>query len=138
MENKKKFLSCNGAHKSLHHVIKMVSFWYLSRVITFLDSDAEEGTNILTAEALNQSLVKVNNINEDGLISKVQMDELCTNAGSRGTREGLAEELNHQNRTCDLSLFLVVTFTLHAMNRIMQSPCEKYFRDSTVRNRNVI
>jgi len=117
----------------------MVSFWYLGRVITFLfDSDAAEGTNISIAEALNRSLMKVNNINEDGLVSKVQMDKLCTDAGGRGTQEGLAIELNYQNRICDLSLFLVVICTLHAMNRIMQSPCEKYFGDGTVINRNII
>ena len=123
----------------MHHVIKMTSFWHRDRALTFLlDSDAAIGTNISTAAAIDSSLHKVDVLEENGAVAKVPMDGLCTDAGGGGTREGLARELASIGRTCPLETFFVTTCSLHAMNRMMQSPCKKYFGDGGVGNRNLM
>ena len=53
----KSLYSCYRANKSIHHVVKLVLFWFLDRVITFLlDSNALEGSNIATANGVDNSL----------------------------------------------------------------------------------
>jgi len=132
------FFSCDGANKNIHHVIKMISFWYLDRVLTFLlDSDAAIGDNANTADAANVSLKKLDR-SIDGSIVKVKMTGLCTDAGGGGTRDGLATEMNKLERTINLDQFLVVTCCLHAMNLMMCSPCEKCFGSGGVASRNTI
>ena len=51
--------SYDGANKSIHHAIKMISFWRIDRVLAFLvDFDDAIGENINTADAANISLKK--------------------------------------------------------------------------------
>ena len=60
MHNKSLFFACDSANKNMHHVIKMVSFWCIDRVLTFLlDSDEVVWDNINTAGAADVSLKKV-------------------------------------------------------------------------------
>ena len=118
----------------VNHVVKMVSFWYIDQVITFLlDSDAAEGSNVLTADAIDTTLKKLDSNN--GLL-KVLINDLCTDAGGGGTREGLAVELDKLSRTISLLLLMIVTCVLHAMNRMMQSPYEKFLGSGGVSSRN--
>ena len=62
---------------------------------------------------------------------------LHTDAGSEETYKGLATEL-HSSRRFFLAIILVVTYYLHAMNRMMMSPCKKYFGEGRISNRIVI
>ena len=138
-ENKKKILLCDSANKGMHHVIKMISFWYQDRVLTFLlDSDAAISTNTSTAAVIDPSLHKVDILEENSAVAKVTMDGLCTDAGEGGTREGLTCELASIGRTCLLETFFVTTCSLHTMNCMMQSPCKKYFGNGSAGNRNLI
>ena len=66
------------------------------------------------------------------------MSGLCADTSGRGTRDTLALEMSKLGRTIDLVLFLVVTCTLHAMNLMMCSPCEKCFGSGGVASRNAI
>ena len=96
----------------------MISFSFINRVVTFLlDSDAAEGSNVLTADAVDSSFKKLD-FNEDSVM-KSFVNGLCTDAGSGGTREGLAIELEKLNRTINLAFLLIVTSVLHAMNHTM-------------------
>jgi len=81
---------------------------------------------------------KIDIIAEDGTIVKEIVHGLGTDAGGGGTREGLALELSKLGRTCSLALFLTITCTMHGSNRMMQSPCQKYFGDGSVKARNLI
>ena len=66
MKNKKKFFSCDGANKGIHHVVKMVSFWWNHQVTTFLiDSDAAVGDDSNSAMSADKSLEKIDSITED-------------------------------------------------------------------------
>ena len=70
-KGKKKCASCYGANKGMHHIVKMISFWYEHRVITFLlDADALVDTNISTAESICSSLTKVDGTYSNGHIVK--------------------------------------------------------------------
>ena len=94
-QDKPIFFSCDGANKAMHHVIKIISFWFNNCVITFLlDSDAAVGTNVSTAKAIDSSLCKIDKIDSLRNISKVIISRLCTNARGGGTREGLVIELH--------------------------------------------
>ena len=66
----------------------------------------------------------------------VYLKFLCTDARGGGTREGLAVELDKLSRTISLLLLMIVTCVLCAMNRMMQSPCEKFLGSSRVSSRN--
>ena len=51
--------SCDGTNKGMHHVIKMISFWCIDRVLEFLlDSNATIGENINNDDTTNISLKK--------------------------------------------------------------------------------
>jgi hypothetical protein len=135
MAGKKKFFSCDGANKGIHHVVKVISWWYVDRVMYFLlDADAAIGDNKQTALASDVSMKKIDPI--EGTKEKVH--GLCTDAGGGGTSEGLAQELSLVNRTIPLHSFLITTCSHHGMNRMMQSPCEKFFGDGGLLNRNLI
>ena len=139
IKGKPAFFSCDGANKSIYHVVKMTSFWYVNRVMTFLlDSDAAIGDNISAADASNHSLQKNDYLDSNGNIAKVAANGICADAGGGGTREGLALEMSKLERTASLTLLLIVACCLHAMNRMMQSPCEKYFGSDGVLSRNLI
>ena len=137
LQDKPIFFSCNGANKATHHVIKMISFWFNNRVITFLlDSDAAVGTNISTAEAIDSSLRKIDKIDSSRNISKVIISGLCTDARGDGTREGLALELHKLQHSLPIDIILVTTCILHTMNQMMQSLYEKYLGSGGVSSRN--
>ena len=63
---------------------------------------------------------------------------ICTNSSSGGDSEGLAHDLHSVGRTYVLAMFLVVTFFLHTMNRMMQLPCKNNFGEGSISNRNTI
>ena len=71
MKGKHKFMSCDGANKVTHHVIKIVAFWFTDRACTILlDSDATTGDNVSTALGIDCSLNKLDEIVEDGNAEK--------------------------------------------------------------------
>ena len=106
--------------------------------MTFLlDSDAVISTNVSAAAAIDLSLRKVDILEENGIVLKVTIDRLGADAGEGGAREGLARELASIGRTCPLETFFVITCSLHAMNHMMRSLCEKHFSDGGVGNCNL-
>ena len=118
----------------VNHVVKMVSFWYIDRVITFLlDSDTAEGSNVLTADAIDATLKKLDSNNGS---LKVLINGLCTDTRGGGTCEGLTAELDKLSRTISLSLLIIVTCVLHTMNRMMQSSYEKFLGSGGVSSHN--
>ena len=120
----------------VNHVVKMVSFWYIDQVITFLlDSDAAEGSNVLTADAIDATLKKLDSINGS---LKVLINGLCSDTGDRGTCKGLTVELDKLSRTISLSLLMIVTCVLYAMNRMIQSPYEKFLGSGGIFSHNCI
>ena len=117
----------------------MVLFWHKDRILAFLlDSDAAAGDNVNAAVAIDKSLRKTDPIKDDGSTETEQMFGLTTDAGGGGTREGLATEMAKFGRVCDLYTFLAAACALHAMNRIMQSPCEKFLGEGGVGNGNLM
>ena len=53
MKGHKKLFSCDGSKKITHHVIKVISWWRIDRIIYFLlDLDAASGTNDETTEVI--------------------------------------------------------------------------------------
>ena len=101
-----------------------------------LDSDAAIGDNINTAEAADKSLTKTDPLSGDGHPIKEVEYGLSTDSGGGGTKEGLVKEMNTLGRCCAMTLFMIVTCVLHAMNRMMQSPCEKFLGEASIGNRN--
>ena len=60
MIDKTSFLLCDCASKGIHYATKIVSFWYVDRVLTFiLDSNASIGDNVNTAQDADVSLKKI-------------------------------------------------------------------------------
>ena len=106
-------------------MIKIVSFWYLNRVLAFLlDLDAAIGDNVNTADTMSISLTKVDCFINSS-ITKIKMNGLCTDAGRGGTKDSLATEMNKLGRTIDLELFFAVTYSLYSMNLMMCSPLQE-------------
>ena len=102
MKVKKKFMSCTRANKGIHHVINMVAFWFTNRVCTILlDSDAVTGDNVNTALGIKYSLNKLDELVEDG-VEKVTISGLSTDAGGKGTWEGLTQQISKLNRCCNI------------------------------------
>ena len=54
MKNKPVYFSCNRANKRIYYIIKMVYFWYINCILSFLlDLNAGIMVNIKTAQATN-------------------------------------------------------------------------------------
>ena len=125
-------MSCDGANKGMHHVVKIVAFWFTNRACAILlDSDAATGDNVNTALGIDCSLNELDELVEDGA-EKVVMSGLSADAGSGGTREGLALQMSKLNRYCNVEKFLAATFMLHAMNLMMATPCEKFLGSGSI------
>ena len=99
-----------------------------------LDTNAAVDYNAYAAKGIDSSMLKV-----DDKITSVPKQILIgyrTDAGSGSTWEDLAVELNKHNRNCLLDQYLSATCTMHGMT--MQSPCEKFFDNWAISNRNLI
>ena len=93
MRTKPLYFSYNRANKSIHNAEKLISFWFLDRVITFLlDSNVSEGSNIATADGADNSLRKLNFIEERNDFKTV-VHSLFTDARGGETHEGLATKM---------------------------------------------
>ena len=85
-----------------------------------LDSDTAAGTNIETAEAIDDSLTKnESSINE---FSKEIMSGLCVDTGGSGTRDGLSNETTKRGRAFSLDSFLTKGCARYGFNIMMASP----------------
>ena len=105
-------------------------------IIFLLDSDTTNGTNSSTANAIDNSLFKVNIIYNNSNTYKVNSTTLLTNARGRRARQGLVVELHKLQYYLPLSLLLVITCILHVMNRMVQSFCKTYLEIRGVSSRN--
>ena len=75
---------------------------------------------------------------EDGVISKEVMCGLTTDTSDGGGREVSTEEMINLNRCCHIPNCFAVTCVLNAMNRLVQSPCEKFLGNDGIGQRNPI
>ena len=106
----------------MNHVAKLVSWWFVDRVMNFLlDADAAAGTNLSTARAIDIYLKKLDSSSSND--PKETMSSLCADAGGGGTREGLGNEMHELRRTCPIDTFLATTCSHHGFNLMMVSPC---------------
>ena len=87
-----------------------------------------------TSEASDMLLRKEDPI--DG--AKEKNDRLCTDNGWGGTKEGLVKETSLVDCAMYLMDFVITTCEQYGMSRMMKSPCENYFSDRGLLNRNLI
>ena len=92
------------------------------------------GDNENGSIAIDASLKKLDYADEP----KTKLNGQSTDGGGGVTRLGLARELNTLDRIAALLHYLCSTCTLHAINRIMQTPCEKFFGDGGLSRRNLV
>ena len=133
--NAKVFISCDGANKGLHIMIKKISFWYFkdNNLITYnLDSDTCVGTDRKVAEAIDFSLKKV-----DPIGSKITFNSGTTDAGGGGTSLRLARDLKAVGRIIN-EFFFSLTCCLHGHSLSFFSPVKKYFLLCKLSNRTVL
>ena len=73
-KGKKKFMSCDGANKGIHHAVKTIPFWCKNRVMSFLlDDHAIVVTKSSIEEAIDSSLARVYGTDSDGNSVKEKM-----------------------------------------------------------------
>ena len=82
--------------------------------------------------------LKINIFNDDSYIELEISCGLSTDVDDGGACEGLASEILKAGRACDLFLILITTCTLHDSDRMMQTPCQKFFGDSSLKDINII
>ena len=137
IKGKKKLFSCNGTNKGLYIVIKIVTFWYINRIIILLlNSDTVVGNNSNNANATNYASKKVNRFSENRDLVKVVIYQLLTNSREEGMKEGLTQEIDALDYSCYVLLFLIVTCVSCIMNHMIQLLCEKFLEDSSISNQN--
>ena len=116
------FMTCDkGNKKGLGHFVKVPSWWnsIQKKVETFiLDIDVSDGTSSACADAIVNSMKKLNNHLLGGQ---------TTDSGGGGVSEDLAKELKKRN-ICEVR-YLIANCTLHAIQLALSNPVKSVFGD---------
>ena len=138
INNAKLFFTCDSTNKKeLYHIIKVGTWWNGNRMINILiDSNAAAGDNMNIVKAIDISLLKIDNINDN--VYKKVMYNLNTDDSKGIIKEGLAKEMDKYSIICSLNKLLKTTCYHHSFNLMIVLLCEKYFGDSSILNRNLI